>query len=135
MLDVALKELAVVCQALAEGRQALLLQKADANSVWEFGNGPTRFWLWPTYGPGFLGITPDAADLEEAAAAQRAPGGTVRLTHFVDIVGVYHVHDESVALQIAPLHIWSDDAIRKMFRSPPPGMVVVAVRVYRSAAG
>ncbi len=134
MLDSALKESAAVCRALATGRQSLILQKADTNSTWEFGQGPTRFWLWPTYdSAGVPATKPEAANLEKEAAAQRTVAGTVRLTHFADVAGVYHVQDEAAVSAISALHIWTDNATREMFRQPPPGLIVVPVRVYGAA--
>src|SRR5258707_4808384 len=50
MLRFAFKEWAVICQALAEGRQALILRKGG---IAEHGGGfrvePTPFWLYPPY--------------------------------------------------------------------------------------
>ena len=50
MLQHAFKEWAVICRALAEGRQALILRKggiAEAGGRFEVEH--TRFWLFPTY--------------------------------------------------------------------------------------
>ena len=50
MLNHAFKEWAIICQALAEGRQALILRKGGiAESTGEFQLEQMRFWLFPTY--------------------------------------------------------------------------------------
>ncbi len=46
----AFKEWAVICRALAEGRQAVVLRKGGvAEKTGEFQIEHTRFWLFPTY--------------------------------------------------------------------------------------
>ena len=46
----AFKEWAVICRALAEGKQALILRKGGiAETGGEFAVEHTRFWLFPTY--------------------------------------------------------------------------------------
>jgi hypothetical protein len=134
MLDVAYKESAVVCQALADGRQSLILQKSDKNSSWEFGEGPTRFWLWPTYsGESKSGVKPDVSDLEKKSLAAKPPDGTVRLTHIGDVGGIFQVRDEMALMSISALHVWSDDVVRAMFHAGPSGVLVIPIRVFRSA--
>src|SRR4051812_35014409 len=99
MLRHALKEWAVICRALAEGRQAILLRKGGiAETAGEFRVEHTRFWLYPTYVHQQRdGIRPDAAEMLEQAEKDRPPQGVVRLKHFADLDGIYHVHDiESV---------------------------------------
>src|SRR5437763_250989 len=50
MVRFAFKEWAVVCQALAGGRQALILRKGGiAEAGGAFRPDHTRFWLFPTY--------------------------------------------------------------------------------------
>src|SRR3954453_10707101 len=91
----AFKEWAVICRALAEGRQAIILRKGGvAEEGGAFRVEHTRFWLFPTYAhQQRAGITPEALPLLEAAEAGRPPEGVVRLTHFAEVPGVYHVHD------------------------------------------
>src|SRR5262245_30474007 len=95
MLQHALKEWAVICRALAEGRQALILRKGGiAEAGGEFRVEHTRFWLYPTYvHQQRAGIQPEALPLLEQAEAERPSPGMARLTHFAEVAGVYHVHD------------------------------------------
>src|SRR5437016_3381165 len=110
MLNHAFKEWAVICQALATGRQALILRKGGiAESGDEFRLEHTRFWLFPTYTHQQRdGIRPEARPLLEQAEAERPPAGMLRLAHFAEVAGVYHVHDIVGALRLAGLHIWSE---------------------------
>src|SRR5438270_4902540 len=77
MLRYALKEWAVICAALAEGRQAILLRKGGiAEAGGEFRVEHTRFWLYPTYvHQQREGVKPEALSLLERAEARRPPPG------------------------------------------------------------
>ena len=76
----ALKDWAVICRALAEGRQALVLRKGGiAEHSGDFTLEHDRFWLFPTYvHQQRAGIRPEAAPLLEQAEAGRPPEGVVR---------------------------------------------------------
>ena len=64
MLNIAFKEWAVVCRALAEGRQALILRKGGiAETGGQFSPEHSRFWLYPTFAHEKPeGIKPEAGD-------------------------------------------------------------------------
>jgi hypothetical protein len=134
MLKHAFKEWAVICRALAEGRQALSLRKGG---IAERGAGfqieHTRFWLFPTYvHQQKEGIRAEALPLLEQVQAERPPAGVVRLSHFAEVTGAYHVRDLVPALMLAHLHIWSEETVRKRFAYRSPGLFVLPVRVYRA---
>lgn len=132
MLKHALKEWAVICEALAQGRQTLLLRKGGiAESTGEFQLEQTRFWLFPTYvHQQRAGIKPDALPLLERVEARRPPPGTVRLSHFAEVAGVYQLHDMVGALRIRNLHLWSDETVHARFTYRTPGLYVLLVRVH-----
>ena len=134
MLRIAFKEWAVVCRALAEGRQALILRKGGiAEAGGQFRPEHTRFWLYPTYlheKPD--GIKPEAADLLRAADTNRPPAGTMRLSHFAEVHGVYHVKQLFGALLLDDLHIWSEQTVRQKFEYRSPGLYVLPVRIFRA---
>lgn len=133
MLKQAFKEWAVICKALAEGKQALILRKggiADPHDT--FALEASRFWLYPTYvHQQRTGIKPDALPLLEAAEAERPAAGVIRLTHFVEVPGIYQVRDLFAALVLNHLHQWSEETVRKRFEYRDPGINVLPARVYR----
>jgi hypothetical protein len=135
MLQRAFKEWAVICRALAEGRQSLILRKGGiAEDGGKFQVEHTRFWLWPTYThQQAAGIKREALPLLEQAEADRPPRGQVRLSHFAEVKGIYHVHDLVPALMIAHLHLSSEETVRARFAYRRPGLYVLPVRVYRAA--
>ncbi|HZT81929.1 MAG TPA: DUF1802 family protein, partial [Gemmataceae bacterium] len=113
MLQIAFKEWAVICRALAEGRQAIILRKGGVAEVGgTFEPEHRRFWLYPTYAHQHRqGIAPEAVPLLEQAEADRPPAGIVRLSHFVEVPGVYLVRSPAAALSLAGLHLWSADTV------------------------
>jgi hypothetical protein len=131
----AFKEWAVVCRALAGGRQALVLRKGGiAEDGGEFRVEHTRFWLYPTYVHQQQGgVRPDAAPLLAEAEADRPPAGVVRLTHWAEVAGVYHLHDLAGALKLGGLHLWTPQTVASRFAYRSPGLYVLSVRVYRAA--
>jgi hypothetical protein len=134
MLQHAFKEWAVICKALADGKQALILRKGGvAESEGEFRLEHKRFWLFPTYlHQQEEGLREDARPLLAEVLAQRPPQGKVRLSHFAEVTGVYHVHELLPALMIAHLHLYSDETVQKRFAYRTPGLYVFSVRVYRA---
>jgi hypothetical protein len=135
MLRHAFKEWAVICRALAEGKQALILRKGGvAEAGDEFVLEHTRFWLFPTFvHQQREGIVPAALPLLEQVEAEWPPAGTVRLTHFGEVAGVYHVHDLVPVLLLGHHYLWSEQTVRARFAYRRPGLYVLAVRVYQAA--
>ena len=135
MLQHALKEWAVICRALAEGRQALLLRKGGIEEpAGTFHLEHRQFWLYPTYvHQQRAGIKPEAVPLLDRAEAERPAAGVVRLTHFAEVAGIYQVHNLAGALAVDRLHLWSEDTVRSRFAYRRPGLNVLAVRVSRAA--
>ena len=131
----AFKEWAVICKALAGGRQSLVLRKGGiAEKTGGFQVEQTRFWLYPTYVHQQRGGVVEAAlPLLEQAEAERPAPGLVRLTHFVEVPGVYHVHDVVGAWKLEGLHCWSRETVAARFAYRTPGLFVLPARVYRAA--
>lgn len=136
MLDIAFKEWAVVCLALAEGRQSIILRKggiSEAGGV--FRPEHERFWLYPTYlHEHRAGIKPEAYSLFDKALAERPAAGLVRLSHYAEVMGVEHCSDWPMIEKLDPLHIWSAEAVRKKFDYRQPGLFVLKVRVIPARA-
>lgn len=135
MLSVAFKEWAVICAALAAGRQSLILRKggiAEEGGVFRPEHG--EFLLYPTYFHEHrAGVKPDFLPLLEVADASKPPAGVVRLTHFVRVENVAHVTDLEDALALDSRHAWTADVVRQRFHYRTPGLFVLSVRVFRLA--
>ena len=134
-LRFALKEWAVICRALAEGRQTILLRKGGvAEKTGAFEVEQERFWLYPTYvHQQGAGVVEEALPLLKAVEAERPPAGVVRLSHFAEVAGVFHLHDIVGALRLDGLHLWSRETVLSRFEYRVPGLFALVVRVYRAA--
>ena len=135
MLQHAFKEWAVICRALAEGRQALILRQGGlAEMGGDFELKHTRFWLFPTYvHQQRQGIKPEALPLLDQVENERPPAEVLRLTHFADVVGVYHVHEIAPILLLGHHYLWSEQTVRSRFEYRSPGLFVMPVRTYQAA--
>jgi hypothetical protein len=129
----AFKEWAVICQALAEGQQALILRKGGiAEEGGVFRPEHPRFWLYPTYlHQQAKGIKPEAGSLLRTTEQDRPPAGKVRIRHFVEVPGVYHVRELGPALLLGQQHLWSEETVRQRFEYRGPGLYVFPARVYQ----
>ncbi|MFO0948068.1 MAG: DUF1802 family protein [Planctomycetota bacterium] len=113
----AFKEWAVVCQALASGRQILILRKGGIiEDGGAFRVEYPQFLLFPT----FLhqkpeGIRPDASPLWTELASHTPSEGTVRISHYAEITDAVEIHDEVSLARVRDEHIWSDDLIAERF--------------------
>jgi hypothetical protein len=133
MLRIALKEWAVICEALGQGRQSVLLRKGPAD---EPTGSPffdvKEIWLYPTYPVEQAhGINDETQPLLKEAEAERPPAGTVRLRYWAAIETIYRIREELPALLLSHLHCWSQDAVGRMFHDKTPGLYLLVLRVYR----
>jgi hypothetical protein len=135
VLGVAFKEWAVICKALADGRQSLILRKGGiAESGGEFRPEHSRFWLYPTYLHEHRnGVKPEAGPLFDQALAEQPPLGQLAITHFADVAGVFEAKRWESVAALDDLHVWSDEAVRAKFSYRRPGLFVLPVRVYKAA--
>ena len=136
MIEHALKEWAAVCRALAAGRQSILVRKGGiAEPGGTFRLEATRFWMWPTYvHQSETGVRPDERRFQEEAERDRPAAGTVRLSEWAEVTGVYQIRDAVIAQMLAHLHVWSEEAIAKRYAYRSPGVDVLSVRVHRIEA-
>lgn len=133
MLSIALKEWSVICRALIEGRQSLLVRKGGiAETSGAFRLEATRFLLYPTFvHQQTSGVRDDARPMLETVLRDRPAAGIIRIEAWCEVTGVYQIRDLLPAHLIAHLHLWSDDAIEKRYHYRAPGVDVLAIRVHR----
>lgn len=135
-LNIAFKEWAVICLALAEGRQAIILRKGGiAEPDGDFRVEHDRFWLYPTFvHQQESGVLDSCRPLLAAVQASVPPGDTVLLTHWAEVARVRRVETLEQARRLADLHVWTPALVEQRFHYRTPGLYVLAVRVYRAAA-
>lgn len=128
----AFKEWAVVCRALAEGQQAVILRKggiAEAGGI--FRPDHARFWLIPTYlHQNREGLKPAAADWLPQVERDRPPADVLRLAHYVEVPGAFRAARVEQVLELDHLHVWSEATVRQRFAYREPGLFILPARVY-----
>ncbi|MFO0878797.1 MAG: DUF1802 family protein [Gemmataceae bacterium] len=130
----ALKEWAIICQLLAEGRQVILLRKGGiAEPDGAFRVDHSRFWLYPTYvHQQETGILPEYLPELEAVKKTRPPAGKVRLSHAAEVAWMHQCRTLEQAQALAGHHAWSADTVASRFHYRVPGLFVLALRVYQA---
>jgi len=124
---IAFKEWAGVCDALASGRQSLILRKGGISEGPDgFRPDHPAFWLYPTH-------------LHEAEQGLRTPGpareeipGIVLIDSLAVVEWTGRVDRAGQLAALAGLHDWTGETILKRFHYRSPGLWALAVRVFRA---
>jgi hypothetical protein len=132
-LSVAFKEWAVICEALAVGRQSVILRKGGiAEEGGAFRPEHSEFLLYPTYFHEHRsGVKPEFLPLLDIAESARPEPGTIRFSHFVRVTGVRHLTQLADVLALDDRHAWTAEVVKQRFHYRSPGLFVLEVRVFR----
>lgn len=127
----AFKEWAVVCQALAEGRQIAILRKGgilEGPSGFEVTDG--EFFLFPTFShQSAATLIPEWRGA--LSACQEPELGTVVLSHYAVVAKWLRIERLETLHALRGLHIWSDEQVEERFhRWADDGLFALMVRVY-----
>ncbi len=130
---VALKEWAVVCAALAAGRQTILLRKGGlAEGPLGFAVTHHEFWLFATrFHQSADELSPVAQPLLAEVLHESPPSGCVRLPLYVTVEAVHQLDCPQLLLRLAELHILAPETVDARFHYKRPGLSVLTVRAYR----
>jgi hypothetical protein len=132
--NAALKEWAIVCRDLADGRQTLLIRKGGIEEIKAgFQVFHRDFWLFPTYVHQKAGDLVPAihAEFKEVQATQ-PPAGTIPFQLYATVEDVVKVMDLERLRSLEGYHILSWDCVASRFQyRNKPGVHVMTVRVYR----
>jgi len=133
--NAALKEWAVVCRALADGRQTLLIRKGGIEEI-KAGFQVTHrdFWLFPTY------VHQKTADLVPAVHPEFAevqvsqpPADSIPFQLYATVGDMVKATDLDRLRSLEGHHILSWDCVASRFHyRNKPGVHVMTLRVYRS---
>lgn len=129
----AFKEWAAVCEALAAGRQTIILRKGGIHEeIQGFRIAAHRgFWLYPTnFHQLAEDLTSDAGEYINRAATAVPPPGQIRLRLFAELHWLTELTTEQAALRLADLHVWSEATVRRRFAYRHPLLFLLGVRVY-----
>ena len=132
-LNVALKEWDVVCQALENGRQMLLLRKGGIiEAIGGFELEQQRFLLFPT----FLHqkremLKPEALGSLKTLAEEPQ---SIRITGAAEVTDILRVTDRKQMDALSQEHIWEPPLIDMRFNYRPQNpLYLLLVRAYRLA--
>ena len=130
----ALKEWALTCRLLQDGRQTLLLRKGGIDEKGFWVEAPA-FYLFPTYLHQHRARVRDEyhADFDRAIA-QRPAETILRIDTFAEVVETVEVRDPSGLASLEDLHPYAPSHIaeRLEFRpKKPPVVLVVRARALR----
>jgi hypothetical protein len=129
---IAFKEWAVICAALAEGRQSLILRKGGIHEGPDgFQVEHNKFWLFPTYvHEQAAALTDEARPLLEQVERDQPSPAYVCISLYAVVEDVLEVRDSIVLPSLAGLHVWSDRMVDHRFHYKRPGLFVLCVRVF-----
>jgi hypothetical protein len=128
----AFKEWAVVCRALGQGRQILILRKGGvAEGPRGFEVTDRQFFLFPTYlhqAP--TSVVPEWRDALAAESADPTPG-RVSLSLYAIVSSWLKIASIETLRALEGLHIWSDEIVSERFhRWSEESVIALLVRVY-----
>jgi hypothetical protein len=130
----ALKEWAIVCKALEEGRQLLLLRKGG---IMEYRQGfevkHEKFLLFPTFEhQSKESIQPDYVNNLDVVLKNAPINDKNKITSFAEVTAVKEVNDRSILQKLNKYHIWNDRYVNiRMDYNPKRPMSIVLLRVYK----
>lgn len=131
MLNIACKEWASVCAALAFGGQSILVRKGGiAEGPGGFQVAHERFWLYPTQfhqQPGQL--RQDCEFWIERAEVWKHRGKLVPLQAIATVTGVQRLTSESQLEQLEARTILTYETLQQRFRYREPGLFVISVSI------
>lgn len=133
MIDLALKEWAVVCEALVQGEQAFVLRKggiAEDDGPGRFRLEHDRFAMFPAWEHQKLeGVKAMWRDRVEEFDQEPSE---LTIQAVADVAGIWQVASRSAFDTLDDLHIWDTPQIDMRFNyKPDRPLYVVALRVAR----
>jgi hypothetical protein len=135
-ITIALKEWAIVCQALEEGRQVLLLRKGGIME-YEYREGfqvkHNYFFLYPTFEHQSIeSIQLNYAQKLAMMLQEETDHSKVTINSYARAVALKQIKDGSLLSQLHKYHIWNERYVNvRMNYNPKKPMQVILLRVYK----
>jgi hypothetical protein len=132
--DIAFKEWAVTVQALAQGRQVLLMRKGGIREEGkEFKVQHHDFLLYPTYEHQRSDLLQLPYRLKYQPALEQAPDPLkITFTHWARVEETLELWDQAALPLLQPLHIWTlDYAEKRLHWKPRRPLILMLLRVYK----
>lgn len=129
----AFKEWAAVCEALASGRQTILLRKGGiVEEGGAFKPSHSSFLLLPTYLHQSMDqLIPEAGPFFDRSLASAPKDGGIAITHWAEVAFSIPVNDASSLARLRAEHLWADHVIAERFMRWTKDLVhLMALRVW-----
>jgi hypothetical protein len=128
-MTVAFKEWALICEALGNGRQSLILRKggiAEGRAGFNFQHA--EFFLFPTWFHEQL----ERTTLPPDTPVPQALDEEIEIAYAATVEWTRLVSDLAVVNRLRDLHVWRDTIVEERFRyDDTPGIHVAFVRIFR----
>lgn len=131
--QIAFKEWAAVCEALAAGRQTIILRKGGLqDEIEKFRIAAHHgFWLYPTnFHQQAESLAGDPGEFIKRAIEARPADGQVAIRLYAKLDFINDLTTEASCLRLAGLHIWSEATVRQRFAYRFPRLFVLGVRIF-----
>jgi len=117
---VGFKEWQVVCDALASGRQSILLRKGGIHEGREgFSFAHSAFFLFPTR---FHALGDQVREGEVKVMPEWHPGDRIQITHHAEALWAVTLNSWEKVQALQPFHIYSEQTVRDRFDWEGKGM-------------
>ncbi|MDB5392423.1 MAG: hypothetical protein JWM11_8069 [Planctomycetaceae bacterium] len=129
---IAFKEWAVICQALASGKQTLILRKGGIHEGRDgFRVAHREFWLFPTYlhQTDRMKLVDEAGLVLDATLLDRHETDSVPLQLLAEVTDVFEITDEVLLPKLKGMHWWSEQTLKERFHYRNPGLFLLVVRI------
>lgn len=118
--SVGFKEWQVVCDALASGRQSILLRKGGIHEGRQgFSFAHELFFLFPTR---FHTTSEQVKEGQVVVMPEWKPGDLIRITHYVEAAWAITLTEWEKVSALEPFHIYSEQTVRDRFDWEGKGM-------------
>ena len=127
----AFKEWAVICRALVQGRQRVILRKGGiVEPGGQFELKHSEFLLMPTFlHQSADSLVPEARDLLVDHDADRPPEGTVVFRHRARVIEAVRIESLAGLTRFRGDHVWADHVVAERFHRWRDELHVLAVEV------
>lgn len=125
--SIAFKEWKVICDALATGRQSLILRKGgihEGRAGFSFAH--ESFFLFPTH---FHAQSDHVREGHSALLPEWKPGDLVPISHHATAITAVTLNDWEAVAALAPHHIYTEETVRQRFDWEGKGMSAGSIHV------
>ncbi len=131
--QIAFKEWAGVCAALARGRQTIVLRKGgirESEGPGRFSIEYSEFWLFPTWlHQAEQGLRQESQG--RAVAFERPENGLIPVSALVRVERIAYIDRVDLLPSLEEFHVLTAETVLKRYHYRQPGIWVLGARVWR----